>query len=376
VANTLTALIPTVVATLMRVKRTTGAIFNAINTDLSDTPAAHNQTIKVGRLVAAASGAVTPGPVPPAHIDVVEPEVALVMDQYQRSAFHVTAEEWVAIGRHGPEWRSKRIDAAVAKLLDDCAASVAAKAAAAGSLAYGAEGTTPFASNAKIIADLMEGLDHLRAPQSDRYLIMNSLAKRNMFQLDNFIKLNEAPEGLSFAQGTMRELGGLILGMDQSIASKTKGVITTAYAVNGEHLPGVTSITLKTGVGPILAGDVIHFGATPAFKYVVETGRDGAGAIVLRTPLREVVAADAVVYTSGGVRNFACHRDAMALAIRPPAEAPDGDSADDVEVVTDPDTGLSLRLASYGGYHARQYELSVLYGSVVVDNDLLVPLLG
>jgi hypothetical protein len=377
VANTLTNLVPTVIATMMRVKRSTGAILNAVNTDLSDEAMAHNQTVTIGKIAPVTEGNVTPGATAPALVDSVVPGVPLVLNQYKQARFHVTAEEWRAMARSGPEFRIKQIDACVAKLLDTAGAYVAGLAAAAGALAYGTAGTTPFASNAKIIADLAEALDHLKAPQSDRFLILNTLAKRNIFQLDNFIKANEAPEGLSFAAGTFRELGGMMVGMDQNVATKTKGD-GALYVVDeaAGYAPGATTIKLKTGTGTILAGDVVAFGASPVYKYVVETGITAAGSIVLRTPLRESVADAAAVAISAGVRNFACHRDAIALALRPPVEAPGGDAADDVEIVTDPETGLSLRLASYPGYHARQYELSVLYGASVVDNNLLAALLG
>lgn len=77
-----------------------------------------------------------------------------------------------------------------------------------------------------------------------------------------------------------------------------------------------------------------------------------------------------------GRNNIYCHSSATRFAFRPSAEPMGGDMAVDSAIVSDPVTGLSLRLAMYKGYHANQFEVSAVYGATVDRSELVGVLQG
>lgn len=376
-ANTLTPLVPFVVSSFQRVLRQTGSVLGVINTDLDAEAVGKDQVIQVPESAAGSTYTVTPGPTAPALVDKTITAPTVTLDQYKGERFHVTAEDFKKMGRRGPDFRVGQIDAAIAALIHEADAYVTALAADSGSYAIGTAGTPPFASTDAVIQDVAYFLDTQLAPADGRSLILEPRGYRNLFNLDDYKHSNLAPAGTDFASGIVRDVNGLMVGWDQSITSQS-GVGTTngAYLTNGAVAVGDTTVTVDTGTGTILAGTAISF-AGGRYKYIVASDyAGGAGAITLQSPILEAVADGVAITEEAGVRNLAMHRDAIYMAARPPAEAPGGDLADDVEIIMDPVTGLGMRLASYPGYHARQYEVSILYGATVVRPELLNFILG
>ncbi len=141
---------------------------------------------------------------------------------------------------------------------------------------------------------------------------------------------------------------------------------------------GATSITLITGTGTILAGDVVTF-AGDSNKYVVKTGLAAPGVLVLNEPgLRIALAASAVALTVGGTatQNIYCQRNYLQLATRVPAMPEGGDSADDVTTVTDPVSGLSFQIALYRQYRRIKFEIGLAWGVKALKGDGIAVMLG
>ena len=82
---------------------------------------------------------------------------------------------------------------------------------------------------------------------------------------------------------------------------------------------------------------------------------------------------DAMTITAAHAANICLQKSGFAAAIRPPDVS---DAATDAVIITDPVTGLSLRLAEYGGYHLNQYEVSAVWGSAPRRRNLIKKLLG
>jgi hypothetical protein len=74
--------------------------------------------------------------------------------------------------------------------------------------------------------------------------------------------------------------------------------------------------------------------------------------------------------------NLAFHRNAIALLTRVPQRPVEGDMADDVMIVTDPNTGISYEFAVYKQYRQVRYEVSVAWGYKVVKPEFVCTLLG
>jgi len=375
VANTLTVLVPTLIQSLQRVLRQTGFVLNVPTLDASAAVAGLNQTINLPATAAQATYTVSPGAVPPALVDTTPTTVTMTLSQYKGSRFHVTGEDWRNLAARGPDFRLRQVDEAIAALLHEAAAYVWTDLDANAGWALGTDGTAPFASSPDILMDAWKMLSDAKAPEMDRILALSTFDYASAGKLDQFQKLNEAPQGTSFANARLGMLANFNVGWDQAIGEHTPGT-AAGYLVNllAGYPVGTTAIEVDTGAGTILPGDVVSFAAQTE-RYVA-VGLAGT-TLTLRTGLRAAIAdGDAVVVQTAHRSNIFAHRDAAVLAIRPPAEAPDGDAATQVAIIPDPVTGIALRLAQYKGYHASQWEVSIVYGHKVRRPTLLGKLIG
>jgi hypothetical protein len=119
---------------------------------------------------------------------------------------------------------------------------------------------------------------------------------------------------------------GILLPLyDMALRESGKIVTTTAVgnntgtdAADGAHAIGATTITVKTGSGTILAGDVITFGTDTVNKYVVTTGVNNGTSIVIGAPglVKALAGNEAVTIVGVCERNMAFARTAIHLAHR------------------------------------------------------------
>lgn len=372
--NNLNALIPVVITSLRRVLRQTGAVFNAFTVDAQASAAAVGQTVDMPETRPQSTYDITPAHIPPILTDVTVDKRPLVIEQYKGARFHLTGEDWRAIGAQGPDFRGRQIDECIAALIHEAAQYAFGVADAGAGRAIGAAGTAPFATSPNILTTGWKILTDYLAPQVGRVGILSTDEWAGASNLPQFQKASEAPAGVQFNTLGLGTLANFMTSFDQAIGVHESGT-GTGYEVDGATAAGLRTLTLKTGTGTILPGDVVHFGTDTDHKYVVESL--DTLTLTLRTPLLVAVADDADVTIAADHRaNLLCHPDAYAMAIRAPAEAPDGDSADAVQVVSDPVTGLAMRLAHYRGYHAGQWELSFVYGAAPRRPELAVKLIA
>lgn len=374
-ANTFTNLVPVIVSSMARVGRQTGFAFNLLDTDLGADRAGVGQTVKVGRTVARSAYTVTPGPTPPALLDLAPENEDVVISEYKGQRFHLTGEEMQQLA-NGEDVRMRHIDQAIADVLEGASSFVTSFLNAGAGYAIGTAGTNPFASNPNAVMDVWQALADNKAPDMDRLLSLNTTSYAAAGKLAQFQKLNEAPIGTDFASGRIGMLGNFMVGYDQAQGTHTKGTGSGYLVNNGAgYAIGATAIAVDTGTGTILPGDVITFAADSVNKYVV---RSFAGSVITLNSGLKVAIPDnnAITLANNHAVNIATQRGAGIIVARPPIEAPGGDQATEVEVITDPTTGLSMRLAYYPGYHAGQYEVSMVYGCGWRRREWAVKLMG
>jgi hypothetical protein len=372
--NTLTVLVPTIIAALQRVLRNQGALANLAVRDPSSDAAGLNQSITLPASAVQAAYDVEPGANPPALVGTTPTSVALTIEKYRGSRFSLTGEDWKAIAARGPDLRMMQIDEAISTLIDEVCAYMWGKYNVGAGYAVGTAGANPFASNPDILMDGWQVLSDAKCPNVGRIGCIGTSEWAAAGKLDQFQKTLEAPPGTSFANAAFGMLGNFAMTWDQQISRHTPVGTAANYLVNmvGGAAKGTKVLTVDGGTGTMLAGDVVAIGN---YKYVVVSL--ASTTLTLKAGLLEAVADDATITLSAAHRsNLLVHPDAMVLAIRPPAEAPDGDAATSAIVIRDPVTGIAMRLAHYKGYHAGQWELSLVYGAVVRRPELAVKLLG
>lgn len=252
------------------------------------------------------------------------------------------------------------------------------------SRAIGTAGTTPFASNFDLVAEVRQILVDNGCPANDGMLTLalNSAAGTKLRNLASLQQVNTSGSSDLLRQGTLLDLQGLMLKESAGIGIHTKGAgtgydvdLTAGYAVGDTtiHLDGGTVNT--TG---IKSGDVVTF-AGDTNKYVVMTGTTAVEAdIVLNDPGLRVTLADTVEMTIGDsyTGNLAFHKSAIELVVRPPALPNGGDAAVDMMTVQDPWSGLVFDIAVYKGYMKTMIEVRCLYGAKVWKPNHVATLLG
>jgi hypothetical protein len=232
------------------------------------------------------------------------------------------------------------------------------------SRAYGTAGTTPFASDLSDTAQIRKILADNGAPLTDMQLVMNTAAGAKVRTLGQLTKANEGGSDALLRQGELLDIHGMSLRESAQVTTNTKGTGTSYTTDTAGYSVGDTVITLITGTGTILAGDVVTF-AGDSNKYVVATGNTAAGPITLAAPgLRQAIPASATAMTIGGdfASNIAFAKSAIVLATRAPARPSEGDMASDVMMITDPRSGISFEVALYKEYRQVHYEISAAWG--------------
>lgn len=247
------------------------------------------------------------------------------------------------------------------------------------SRAIGTAGTTPFASNHDVMAQVRQILVDNGCPATDGMLsmVLNTSAGTKMRNLTQLQKASEAGGSDLLRQGTLLDLQGLMIKESAGIASHTKGT-GASYVTSGSTAVGVKDIALITGTGTVLAGDVVTFAADANNKYVVGTGVAAPGTISLNDPGALVVIATSNNMTVGNsyAANMAFHKSAVEVVVRAPAMPEGGDSAIDVMLVQDPWSGLVFEIAAYNGYMKKMIEVRCLYDAKVWKPQHVATLLG
>lgn len=242
------------------------------------------------------------------------------------------------------------------------------------SRAVGTAGTTPFASNFDLIAELRQILVDNGSPMDDgrSSLVISSTAGTKLRNLANLQTVNTAGNDILLRRGALLDLQGFMMKESAGIGVHTKGT-GTLYDVNngsGEAV-GQTTITLDggtTGANGVLAGDIVTFAGDSINNYVVKEGLlTATGDIILNDPGLRVAVADTVEMTIGGsyTYNLGFHQSAIELATRPVAVPNGGDAATERMIVQDTFSGLAFEISVYKGYKKAMFEIGVLYDAIV-----------
>ena len=251
------------------------------------------------------------------------------------------------------------------------------------SRATGTAGTNPFASNINPLTDLAQILTDNGAPMDDGDLscVFNTSAGTKFRQITNLYKVNEAGDGGALLRrGEFGNLFGFSLKQSTGVASHTKGT-GTSYLVNQTGLTnGSTTVTVDTGSGTFVAGDIITFasGTGSGYNYVVKTGAAAAGDIVIAQPglLGNIADNNAITIGNNYTGNVGFHKSAIELVMRPPAQPYGGDAAVDRMTMYDENSGLSFDIALYKGYGKVMFDITCFYTWKVWKPEFVATLLG
>ena len=374
-ANTLTNLIPDAYAALDVVSRELTGAIPGVQRDASADRLATNQTLRSAVTPANAAADYTPAMSVPSAADEVITNKTLTLSKNRSVAFSWTGEEAYGMDQ-GPGFlniRQDQIAQAFRTLTNEMENDLCDAIADGASRAYGTAGTTPFASSLIDSANVRKILDDNGAPPSARSLVIDTAAGAKLRTLGQLTKANEAGSAMTLRDGELMNMHGFSVRESAQINNDAVGT-GASYQLNGALAVGDTTVTVDTGSGTILAGDIVTISN---HKYVVATALSGNDFTVAAPGIQEVVADDtAVTVNAASARNLAFSQDAVTLATRLPVFPREGDLGIDSEVITDPRTGISFDLRVYPGDGMVLYRVHALWGWVVNKPEHAALLLG
>lgn len=381
-ANTLTGLVPTIYAGLDVVSREMIGFIPNVMRDAKAESGAVGQIVRSPVVPAGALEDITPGAAPADSGDQAVGYTDVSITKSKAYPIRWSGEEQLSVGKDGAinDILRDQFAQGFRALANAVEQDLAVLYRSAGR-AYGSAGTTPFGTAADLsdLAQANKILDDNGAPAWGRAMIVGSAARANLEgKHSELFKVNEAGDaGALLRQRQMRQLLGFTMGYSAGVQSHVKGA-GSSYLVNngGGYAAGATALTLDTGTGTILAGDVLSF-AGDGVKYVNGSALSG-GSLVLNAPGLSGVTADNTAVTVGNsyVANLFFSQNAMVLAARLPAMPEGGDGADDIMVVADPVSGLSFQVALYRQYRRVKYEIGLAWGVKAVKPEHMGILLG
>ena len=381
--NTITAIVPDIYEALDVVSRELTGLIPAVTMAASAESAGINQNIVVDVEPTGNVADITPAMTVPDPTGQTSGSTTVLITKSRAANFGFIGDDQKKLNT-GPGYmgvRAAKIAQAIRSIVNEVETDLAGLHTSF-SRAYGTAGTTPFAT----ANDYTDGSNVLKilkdngAPTSDNHLVINTAAGANF--LGKQSAANAAGTDSMLRQGVLLDLAGMPLRESAQINTSTAGTAASATTDNAGYSIGDTVITLASaGTGTIVVGDVITF-AGDTEKYVVVSGDadvSGGGTITLAAPgLREAIAASATAITmvAAAARNMCFNRSALILAARTPARPEEGDMADDVMIITDPRSGLSLEFALYKGYRKVRYEVGLAWGVKNVKPEHSALLLG
>lgn len=379
-ANTLTNLIPDAYAALDVVSREMVGFIPAVQRDPQADRVALGQTLRIPVTPANSStGDITPAMSLPSAADqtIANKTLTITKKRYARFSWNGGEQKAMDAGVGYLTMRQDQIAQAIRSLVNEMEADLADAAYKGASRAYGTAGTTPFGSDLSESANLRKILDDNGAPISDRHQIINTAAGAKLRTLAQLTKANESNDTTLLRQGQLLDLHGFGIRESAQVKAVTAGTGSGYLVNNGAgYAIGDTAITVDTGTGTILAGDVITF-AGDTNKYVVASALASNVVTIAAPGLRKAVADNAAITVGAAfAANVGFSRNAILLATRLPDIPEGGDQAIDRETIVDDRTGLALDLAIYKGYHMAVYEVEVMWGVAVVKPEHVAILLG
>ncbi|MCI8210758.1 P22 coat - protein 5 family protein [Pseudomonas sp. S25] len=383
-ANNLTGLVPTLYNAVDVVSRELVGFIPAVSSDMTYNRAAVGQTVTSPVTNGATASDIVPAVTPPNDGDQNIGSVSMTITKARRVPIRWNGEEKLGLDNNGASYNiilRDQIAQGMRTLVNEVEADLAAVAISA-SRAYGTAGTTPFASNLADSAQMRRILSDNGAPLGDLQLVIDTSAGANMRTLTQLSKANEANDDSLLRRGVLLDVHGFAIRESAQVKTPLVGSAAAATTNTTGYAVGATAITLASaGTGGVLAGDIISFAGDNS-KYVVAAGDadvSNGGVITLASPgLRKAIpaAATAVTVITGSTRSAAFARSAIALATRAPALPPQGDSAIDRMLITDPVSGLTFEVAMYAQYRQMQYEVSLAWGTKAVKSEHIATLLG
>ncbi|UPT53213.1 P22 coat protein 5 family protein [Synechococcus phage Ssp-JY42] len=375
--NTLTALAPTLFSAAKKVANEPFGAVSAIDTRFDNKGVALNDTVKVDIAPTRSASDFTPAATTSSGTDATASSISVQITKSRKVSWHLTGEqirslENATISR---DWIEQLMMQGMRTLRNEAEVDCVSAIRKGGSRAYGTAGTTPFASDLSLLTNLRKILQDNGAPLADLQFVCDTSAGLNLRNLGVFQNAYQAGSEEERRSGNFLPQMGFQIRESAGISTVTKGT-GSGYLINmGSGLAvGGTDVTVDTGSGTVLAGDIVTFGGTSAHKYVA-TSALASNVFSIGSPGSRVLEADNDAITVGNdfTPSLAFERNAVVGIMRPPLIP--ANPIINQQLISD-QYGMTYLLLDIAQYGQRTWELHLAWGFQAVNQEFIAVGLG
>ncbi len=371
-SNTLTAVMPKILARGLLALREQAVMPRLINTDFSMEAAEKGDTIDIPLPSALSATDVTPSNTPVAASDSEPSKVSVQMSNWKKVAFHLADKELAEIdyNRNFVPMQMSEAVGALASAVNDSVQSLYTGI-------YGFVGATDaqaFAAGITPVTDARKVLNKQKAPRANRRIVLDFDTEANALgqaALSDFEKTGEAGAKI---EGELGRKFGFDWYSDDGVKTHTTGAAGATIEVDGAAQVGTTLVADGFSTKPNV-GDVFTIEGDDETTYTVLAATDlqTTESTLTISPAITSAPADGADLTFKGdhIVNLAFHRDAFAFASRPLVDVTaDFSLGNEMMTMQDPQTGLVMRLEISRQYKRTVWELDMLWGTALVRPEL------
>lgn len=375
-ANTLTALAPTLFSAAKKVANEPAAAISAINMSFDNKGVAIGDYVTVPIAPTRSVSAYTPSMTTTAGADATATSVDVAITANNHVSWQLSGEQSRSLDNGGinQDWVGQLVSQGMRSLRNAAEADALVAIKEGASRAFGTAGTTPFASDLSALTNARKILVDNGAPLADMSCIYDSAAGLNLSNLGIVQQAYQAGSDAERRSGNLGRQFGFNLATSGGIATHTKGT-GSGYLVNNAsgYSVGDTAITVDTGTGTVLAGDIVTF-AGDSNKYVVASAL-ASNVVTLAEPGLRAALADNAAMTVGSnyVANVAFERSAVVGIVRPPLIPANANMS---QLPISDSFGMSYLLVDIVGDGMRTWRLHLAHGFKAVNSAFAAVILG
>lgn len=321
---------------------------------------------------------ITPSPTQSSAQNSSPTKVQIPLDQWKGAGFFLTDKEMVEIDRN-EHFIPMQMSEAVRSLANAVNNHIHAQYKGIYGVT-GTAGTTPFASTVTAATNLRKVLHQQLAPRTERRGVLDFDAEANALALAPFADAEKTGSTAVKIEGEIGRKYGIDWFADDAVVTHTQGTaigvggiaVASATAAGSNTLDITASVNSAFAEGDLftIAGDTQSYVVTASVNVQSTTATE----VNISPSLKADASSEAITPVSTHVVNLGFHRDCFAFANRP-LQAVTATNPN-IASMTDPQTGITMRLELTRQYKQDRWELDILWGSKLVRAALGSRLLG
>jgi hypothetical protein len=390
VSNTFSDIAPKIVARALKVLRPRLILPQVANKDYSTGEVKYGDTINVPVPWVSTPSSLTPSNVLPAPTNRTVATVPVVVDQWYHDDFGMTDQDIQKIQKDKtfvPMGLEAVVDGLATKINQSLWEMYYRF-----HLAVGNSGSDPW--TVAYIAAAKKLLNESKAPKTGRVGVMDFTGEAALTQLAAFSEVQKSADPRVITEGEIGRKLGFDWYADDDVPEHTIGSITNTPITSGVTAVGATTLTLECAAGEVVAfkqGDIITFNTDTTRPYSVQADLDIAatntGTLTISPAISLELADDSSVEFSAGGKGGVFDASATQSLIMHPSclvfvsrtqvlSEADKMTGAQVFSLSDPLSGITLRLELIREYKQTLWDVDALWGRAVHRPELGVRVLG